>query len=445
MRIGLLFDHDFDARAHARQECAGWRFERAGFDLFSFPSNARLIGFDLERFARRQSARARRHGWAGVVSHDEQFGALAAALVAERAGLPGASPESIIACQHKLHMRRVLARVRPEANLRFAELDCSYGDPVPDGLSYPCFAKPVKAAFSVLARRVANRDELQRHTRFGRRELWVIRHLVEPFERIARRRLPDAGTAHRMMVEEVVRAPQYNLDGYVHEGEVRVLGVVDAIMYPGTQSFQRWELPSRLPPAVLERAAEVARRFLREVGFAHGFFNMEFFHDPASDRLAVIEFNPRLASQFGDLYRAVQGIDPHAMALALATGQDPASLPRRAPTAGVASSLVWRAFDPSQVPAMPSRRQQAALAAAFPDAPLSLYPKSGHALARDFKWLDSTRYGVVNLGARDWMALREASAQVSALLGWPDAPFASDAMTVRETAAGATEVLQGAE
>ncbi|MCU0769205.1 MAG: ATP-grasp domain-containing protein, partial [Burkholderiaceae bacterium] len=184
---------------------------------------------------------------------------------------------------------------------------------------------------------------------------------------------------------------------------------------------------------------------LREVGFAHGFFNMEFFHDPASDRLAVIEFNPRLASQFGDLYRAVQGIDPHAMALALAAGQDPASLPRRAPTAGVAASLVWRAFDPAQVPAMPSRRQQAALAAAFPDAPLSLYPKSGHALARDFKWLDSTRYGVVNLGARDWMALREASAQVSALLGWPDAPFASDAMTAHEAAAGATEVLQGAE
>jgi hypothetical protein len=34
---------------------------------------------------------------------------------------------------------------------------------------------------------------------------------------------------------------------------------------------------------------------------------------------------------------------------------------------------------------------------------------------------------------------------VSALLGWPDAPFASDAMTAHEAAAGATEVLQGAE
>jgi hypothetical protein len=216
-------------------------------------------------------------------------------------------------------------------------------------------------------------------------------------------------------------------------------------MYPGTQSFQRWELPSRLPPAVVQRAADVARRFLREVGFTHGFFNMEFFHDPATDRLAVIEFNPRLASQFGDLYRAVQGIDPHAMALALATGQDPASLPRREPTAGVAASLVWRAFDPAQVPAMPSRLQRAALAAAVPDAPLSLYPKSGHALARDFKWLDSTRYGVINLAARDWVALRETSAQVSGLLGWPDAPYATDALTALDPAAGSPEVLQGAE
>ena len=37
------------------------RFDEAGFDLFSFPSNARLIGFDLDalRSARRAAAGAR--------------------------------------------------------------------------------------------------------------------------------------------------------------------------------------------------------------------------------------------------------------------------------------------------------------------------------------------------------------------------------------------------
>ncbi len=425
-RLGLLFDYDWDARAH---DALGPRFafDRAGFDLFSFPSNARLINFDLGAFAAKQARRARQRGWSGVVSHHEQFGALAAALVAEAAGLPGTAPEAVIACQHKLHARRVLQQVCPEANVGFAELDAHYGGPIPPGLAYPSYVKPVKAAFSVLARPVRDECELHAHTRFGRRELWVIRRLVEPFERVARQRLPGCGTAHRMMLEEPVRAPQYNLDGYVFNGQMQVLGIVDAVMYPGTQAFMRWDVPSRLPPAAAARAADVARKFLAAVGFTHGLFNMEFFHDPASDRLSVIEFNPRLASQFGDLYRRVLGIDAHAIGLALATGQDPAALPRAEPAAAAAASFVYRTFDAQQTPPpMPGRWQRARLAREFPDAMLFMFPKSGHSLARDFKWLGSHRYGIVHLGGRDAHDLRRRCEAASAILGWP-APYAGEA------------------
>ena len=155
----------------------------------------------------------------------------------------------------------------------------------------------------------------------------MIRRLVEPFERIMQARMPGASTAHRLMLEEPLPAhtPQFNLDGWVFGGQTHMMGVVDAIMYPGTQAFMRWQHPSNLAPAVQARALDVARRFLGAIGFTHGFFNMEFFHDPQTDRLAVIEFNPRLASQFADLYRRVQGRDAHAMSLALALGADPVS------------------------------------------------------------------------------------------------------------------------
>lgn len=424
-RVGLLFDYEWDACAHATLS-TGWQFDRAGFDLFAFPSNARLIGFDLQRFAQAQARRARQRGWAGVVSHHEQFGTLGAALVAEAAGLPGTSPEAVLACQHKLHARRVLQQVAPEANLGFAALDAVYGGPIPHGLAYPQFVKPVKAAFSVLATEVADHAALHAHTRFGRRELWVIRRLVEPFERIARARLPEAGTAHRLMLEEPMHAPQYNLDGYVHQGQLHVLGVVDAVMYPGTQAFMRFELPSRLPPDVRERAADVARRFLGAVGFTHGLFNMEFFHDPVTDRLAVIEFNPRLASQFGDLYRRVHGLDLHALGLALATGADPAAVPRLAPQAGAAASFVYRAFGADEMRPMPTRAQKTRLYRGFPDALLFTYPKHGHSLARDFKWLGSHRYGILHLGGRDPGHLQRRCQEASALIGWP-APLRGDA------------------
>ncbi len=421
-RIGLLFSYDWDTLGFDRL-ASQFTWDKAGFDLLTFPSNARLVGFDLDRFADRQARRGRRRGWGGVVSHQEQFGALAAALVAERLGLPGTPVTAILACQHKLHARQVLAQVCPEANIAFAVLDAEYGGSIPANVSYPAYVKPVKAAFSVLARRVDNYNELQRHTRYGRRELWVIQRLVEPFERIARQRLAQAGTAHRLLLEQPVQAAQYNLDGWVYNGQTHALGVVDAIMYPGTQAFMRWQHPSQLPASVQAQALAVAQRFLQAVGFSQGMFNMEFFHDAATGKLSVIEFNPRLASQFSDLYRRVRGFDPHAMSVALALGQDPTQLPRVDPVAGAAASLVYRTFTPGAAPKMPSAAQRTALRQRFPDAQLFTYPKRGYDLARDFKWLGNHRYGILDLHGRDETHLRRLAEEASALIGWT-APYA---------------------
>ncbi|MFM9883114.1 MAG: acetyl-CoA carboxylase biotin carboxylase subunit family protein [Burkholderiales bacterium] len=345
---------------------------------------------------------------------------MAAALVAEQLELPGTKPEAVLAAQHKLHARRVLQAVAPEANIDFADLDVCYGGEIPQGLTYPVFVKPVKAAFSVLAREVRSRRELDAHTRFGRRELWVIRRLVEPFEQVMQQRLPQAGTAHRMMLEDPVpiSTPQFNLDGWVFKGQAEVLGVVDAVMYPGTQAFMRWEFPSRLAIDIQARALDVARRFLARIDFTYGFFNMEFFYDAARDRLAVIEFNPRLASQFSDLYRRVLGADAHGMSLALALGSDPLTVPRQAPSAGAAASLVYRVFPGEATRPMPSAAQEAQFARQYPEAMLFCYPRRGHALERDFKWLGSWRYGIIHLDGRDQHHLRERCLQASALLGW---------------------------
>ena len=434
-RTLVLFNHDWDAIAHRRLAAElGLAFDEAGFDLFSFPSNAKLAWFDMARFVDGLARQAKAKGWTGVTSNQEQFGALAAALLAERLGWPGTPVNAILACQHKLYARQVLQRVAPEANVRFQLLEAEYGAPVPDGLHYPRFVKPVKAAFSVLAKRVDSQEELHQHTRFGRWELWVIRRLVEPFERVVRERLGSGvPSAHRMLLEEPAQADQFNLDGYVFGGETRAIGVVDAIMYPNTQAFMRHEAPSKLAPEIQAIALDVARRFLAEVGFTHGLFNMEFFYDAASDRLTVIEFNPRMASQYSDLYQRVLGIDMHAMALALAHGRDPASVPRRAPTAGAATSFVYRAFDPAAQVTLPSPSQVSAFEAAFPDGLLFPYPKSAGSIERDYKWLGSYRYGITHLGGRDDADLRERCQRASALLGWPAPCDGSTAAPVGET------------
>lgn len=53
--------------------------------------------------------------------------------------------------------------------------------------------------------------------------------------------------AHHMIAEELLGGHHVNLDGYVHDGKVKVLGVIDEHMYPGTHAFQRFEYPSRVP------------------------------------------------------------------------------------------------------------------------------------------------------------------------------------------------------
>jgi hypothetical protein len=439
----ILFDHDWDAIGHARAAAEfnggqGMALDRSGFDLFSFPSNAQLAWFDMDRYVDGLARRARCQGWQAVTSHHEQFGALAAALLAERMGWPGTPVNAVLACQHKFHARQVLQQVAPEANLDFALMDAEYGAPVPLGIVYPRFVKPVKAAFSVLARQVDSHEELHRHTRFGAWELWVIRRLVEPFERLARARLgADLPSAHRMLLEAPAQADQFNLDGYVFNGQTHAVGVVDALMFPGTQAFMRHQVPTRLPGAVQARALDVARRFLAAVGFTHGLFNMEFFFDAASDRLTVIEFNPRMASQYSDLYRRVLGIDLHAMALELAHGRDPASARRALPTAGAAASFVYRSFDPAGHAHLPSADQVRAFTQAHPDALLFPYPKSAGSIARDFKWLGSYRYGITHLGGRDCADLRARCEAASQLLGWR-APYAELSAPRADPTAGRT-------
>jgi len=271
-RCLVLFNYDWDQLGFARW-AAEFPSDSAGFDLFSFPSNAHLVNFDLERFVARLAKKAESAGWQAVTSNHEQFGALAAAMLAEKMGWPGTPVDAVLACQHKFHARQVLAQVAPEANTPFSLLASRYGEVVPDDISYPVFVKPIKAAFSVLARVVHNRAELMVLTRFGFWELWVIRHLVEPFERIVQQRLPAAGSAHRMLLEAPVNALQYNLDGYMFDGELRPLGIVESVMYPGTQAFMRFGYPCRIAEAGRARALDVARRFLQAVGFTHGLFN----------------------------------------------------------------------------------------------------------------------------------------------------------------------------
>jgi hypothetical protein len=401
----FLFPDGWDLAAFRAADGLRAEFDIAceGFDLFRFPENANILWFDARRWIERLARKYRHARVAGVVSTNEQYGALIAALLARKLGVPGSDPAAIVRAQHKYYARQALAGALPDANPAFRLLPYEFGRTsvaadAPD-LPYPFFVKPVKAAYSVLARRVDDATDLQRHLTFRPWEAHIIRRLVRPFGDLMRQCTDfDVDPLH-MMAESLLDGVQVNVDGWFDRGVAGFFGVVDAVMYPGTTAFRRFEYPSRLPEAAQAEAFALAERAMRAVGFDHGAFNVEMFWQPATGRFQVIEINPRLAAQFGDLYANVDGTHPYSVLADLSVGRAP-TWTRRAGRCGAAASCVFREFN-GAVKFAPDAADIRWLETRYPDATLHTFIKHGGSRRREAKWLGSYRYAIVNLGGAD--------------------------------------------
>jgi hypothetical protein len=140
----------------------------------------------------------------------------------------------------------------------------------------------------------------------------------------------------------------------------------------------------------------IAERAMRAVGFDHGAFNIELYWEPSTSRFRIVEINPRLAAQFGDLYHKVDGTHPHSVLSDLSVGRTPHYVRGRGRFAA-AASFVLREFD-GAVKIAPSRAQIRWLGDRYPEARLQTFIKHGNSRWRETKWLGSYRYAIVNLG-----------------------------------------------
>ena len=419
--ILVLFDADWDQSqlAKAANDAAAPRYQffYEGFDLFSFPSNARLLTFDIFKFVDKLAKKYRHQNIVGIVSSNEQFGALAGALLARKMGLPGPDPTALIAAQHKYVARRIIAKAVPEANVAFHVFPYTFqsADEIP--LKFPYYVKPVKAAYSVLARRVDSFRQLQEHMRFHPWEQYIIKRLVRPFNDVVKRYTDFDVDAHWMIAEELIDGQQINVDGVVVDGQTHILGIIDAVMYPDTDQFMRFEYPTKLPPAHAARAEDTAKRIVAALGLDHGLFNVEMRVCRSSGECRLIEVNPRMAAQFSDLYEKVDGINLHEIALNLATGVPPNLTPREGKYP-VATSFVFRKFDGTPLTNPPTTAHLNWLQEFDPDAFLAMFIKTGSGLKREMKWLGSHRYATLNMGGDSEQHLLDKFHTVKHTLGF---------------------------
>jgi hypothetical protein len=271
----------------------------------------------------------------GVVATKDRSALLASAL-AERLALPGPTPQQLAACQHKPTSRARQRQIVPDATPGFALLN---GHHVP--FRPPFFVKPVVGRLSQNAHRI---DELAQ-----------LLHLVEDdygelWDEIARVAGLPSGVAHGFLAEELLEGEEVTLEGYVFEGRVTVIGITDSVKYSGTNSFERFEYPTRLPEDRQAELGALAERLVAGLGFDGGFFNVEFFV-PRVGTAKIIEINGRLASQFAPLVHALHGRSTYDALFALACGRDPQWHAARPD--GVAVSYCLRTFRDAFVAAVP--------------------------------------------------------------------------------------------
>jgi hypothetical protein len=282
--------------------------------------------------------------------------------------------------------------------------------------------KPVKGAFSVMSARVEDAAELAAF--LSRPQICeYTRSYLRMFEQLLDRYTDwDAG-ARFFLAEELLAGDQVTVEGFVADGRIEILGIVDSVMHPGTRSFRRFDYPSTLPDEIQSRMIEIVRRVIPRLGLDWTLFNIEMVHDPVTGRVSILEVNPRMCGQFADLYQKVDGVNSYEIALQIAAGERPVR--RRGEGAyRVAASFPLRVFGPARVERAPGAADVAAAESLFPGSLVWLECETGQRLD-DLESLEdgaSTRFGVVNVGASDRESLQERFEAIQARLGFRIVP-----------------------
>ncbi|WND39685.1 ATP-grasp domain-containing protein [Streptomyces sp. BB1-1-1] len=339
-------------------------------------------------------------------------------ILGERYGTRTTSLESVVKCEHKYWSRLKQQKVT-DRHPRFGRVDLEADPPrPPDGVRFPMWLKPALSYSSELAFGVGDEEEFRAAVAEIREG---ISRIGRPFEHILDQvELPPEmdGVGGRVcLAEESLSGVQVAVEGYVHEGEVTVYGTLDSIDYPDTPCFLRHQYPSMLPPQVVARLHEVTERVMRRIGFDSATFSVEYFYDPGSQDISLLEINPRHSQSHAELFQYVDGVPNHHPMVALALGDDPRMPHRQGPYA-MAAKWYHRWFTDGVVRRVPSPEDIARIESEIPGVRIEVMPEPGQRLS-DLSQQDSYSYELAHIftGGDDEQDLRRKYDQCVAALG----------------------------
>lgn len=338
------------------------------------------------------------------------------ALLRPRYGLAVTSLTELLKCEHKYWSRLVQQEVIEEYP-PFALVDLDSDARPPEGLHFPMWIKPVKSFASMLAFGVADEES------FGAALAEIrdgIGRIARPFEELLQRaELPARIAAvggQACLVEEAISGRQVTVEGYRHRGEIVIYGIVDSIHYDDSPSFLRYQYPSTLPENVQQRLADISARMVEAIGLEGLTFNIEFFWDPGTDAVTVLEINPRHSQSHAELFADVDGTSNHELLLRLSLGLDPVFHPGQG-RYRIAGKCFLRHFTDGIIRRHPSQEEVATIERLVPATTIDLTAHTGDRLSH-MHGQDSYSYQLASIyiGAEDEAELMMKYDQVATAL-----------------------------
>jgi hypothetical protein len=361
----------------------------------------------------------------GIIAFDDYPASPLGVALSERLGLAGPRLEASLLCHHKYWSRLRQCELVPEVVPAFAPIDLARPPAAPP-LPFPFWLKPVKSSLSHLGFRIDTPAQYAAALTRARAELPGYVAAFDELLALAPG-LPPSGYpalgGEAMIAEALVGGRQCTLEAFIQGGRMQLLGIADSIFFPGHPSFSRFVYPSALPVAVQARMAEIAGRVMCGIGFEGGLFSIEFFFDEASDRIWLIEINPRYCPQFANFYAMIDGTSSHQVMIELACGLTP-QIRTGAGPCRIAASFVWRRFSDATVAGAPEAADLARLQEQVPGARVEFLAREGERLSELPQDAYSFRYAVVNIGAPDAATLEARYRRASDLLPFRFEPVA---------------------
>jgi biotin carboxylase len=323
-------------------------------------------------------------------------------ILRRRFGSRGPSLESVLKCEHKYWSRLEQRDVASDLP-RFALVDLDQ-EPVaaPADVGYPMWLKPVKSFSSDLAFEVTDDEEF---TAAANEIRAGVDRVGEPFQYLLDQvelpaEIAEAG-GRACVAEQALSGQRAAVEGFAQNGRVTIYGILDSLVYPGNSSFLRHQYPSTLPEHMLDALAEVSTRVIERIGFDDGTFSIEFFCDPDTGSVSILEINPRHSQAHAELFWMVDGVPNHHCMLNVALGRDP-RLPHREGEHGIAARWYLRRFTDGVVRVVPDAEELRRLTETMPGVAIEVLPQAGTRLS-ELPAQDSYSYELAELviGARD--------------------------------------------